>query len=85
MVADHSHTKRCRDWIQRAERKLRLEVEANPGDWQYQEATNSFRHRTDELAEEVVCHGEVAMPLVDKARFAVSVDGFVALRARKAV
>ena len=85
MVAERSHTKRCRDWIQHAERKLWIEVVANPGDWQYQEASNSFRHRTDELAEEVVCHGEVAMPLVDKACFAVSVDGFVALRARKAV
>ena len=85
MVASASQFKRCREWIKRAERKLWTEVVANPGDWQYLEASNSFRHRTDELAKEALCHGEEAMPLVHKTRFAVSVDGYVALRARKAV
>lgn len=83
-IVTDKHDARCAKWIQKAEAEILETVMQNPAEYKFDERTNEFVHRKCEHTK-LQTYTHIETPLVNKERYVVCIDGFIALRARQAV
>lgn len=81
--AERLHHEMCLEWIQNRESEVK-NVIARPMEYTYDVKENAFRHKTDML-HVVRTFTTIKAALVDPAKFNVCIDGYLALKARKAI
>lgn len=86
-VASLSHDKKCKIWICKAEQDIKDNVLKHPEDYEFDEKNNEFVHRDKKYRSTLryPTHSQIETPFVNRDRYNVCIDGYIALKARRAV
>lgn len=83
MAALKLHEDTCREWLIEAESNV-MKVIKSPSEYTFDNKSNAFVLKRDKMLV-IHTHTNIPTPLVHKSKHDVCVDGYLALKARKAI